>query len=627
MYTDQQIRDYTAKLAAANATPEDIEAFVRTAKQEQTPQPAQQFPTNTGNPVLDTAGGFFNNNLWAKSFADTSGNTLNTINQGVYSSTAQPVLNAAAGVPVTAYKDVQGAGKALADLPTAVQQSGGDWNKQVQVPFSQENINQNATAPVTLPWGIGNVNWNVAGQNGQMDLPRTVINEAAHGVDAASGVANIVAPGMTKPTWLQSFGTGFVRGGAQSAAKSLERDIPDPSVSLGSAAGNAAGWGALGGTTTGIMAGMPNILDKIRNARAGAAGLEDYQQKALQKPENAADYNQTLEEAKLNKGVTGSRTAADQVGDQIKTTYKTAFKQELSQAGKDLGDAIKATTDSGVKIDTAPIRTQLETMLTDQFQVDLSQDTPDFSGSGFQSDTVGQKHITSLLQWLKDNPSVDPTTLHNKIFDIDNNVLKLSRLLNGQPIGAVKVPLLSTVEDMSNTLKNNLPQEARTLFDNYSDLAGIDKFLGPRLNADKPGSQILQALYNENTPEKLVPALNKLSELSGKDFINQADIAKAVENIADTTKKLPIPRSFSLRSLATRAARGSIANPESAARGLIMEGQGTGFMGLPSGGLSQGNVLPTILQQSYFRSGYLQSHPNATDPEIEQAYNQYVNQQ
>jgi hypothetical protein len=223
----------------------------------------------------------------------------------LWQNVAQPTASFVAGAPVTALKDIQGAGMALQDIPAAIQQGGlQNWNKPLNVPNSVQQIGQTVASPVNVP-GLGNINMNAANPKPSLEQifqDPSSINPNSGQFDPMQSMKNIIGKGAQTLATVGAFGSPI--GGI--AADAAPEEIAAANAATAKAAVPWAGKiGALGGfggtiqnpnasatdvagsTLLGGLTGslFQGVLGKIFGSGAPAQSLENMTDKQI---ENAA---------------------------------------------------------------------------------------------------------------------------------------------------------------------------------------------------------------------------------------------------------------------------------------------------------------------------------------------------
>lgn len=507
----------------------------------QTP-PAQPAPQSQ-NP-FGAAGDWINN--FGKSAGDLGVGIVNS----VANSTVRPLAKGAAALATTGFKDLQGFGQAAWELPGALQKSGGDWDKQVPVGKTVDQINAEATAPVNVPF-LGNVNANKADDRGNYNPYSTVGNELAIGADAGAGYINLFHPSMSVT---QNALVGGVQGGAQEAQEEGANPL---SVALS---------GGISGLTAGLTTGAMNFLggknffsgeakapkltatgqpelSPVNKVRAGAANIDETAVNTLQKPdigEHTINYLDQAKQSKLDPAGSTLSPLQDVGQNHLKPAVQKVSEIQ-NQVGQQLSDGLNEVDDI-IKTKNA------SQVFTDKLK--------DFGGSYDRTNGVSFSDVSPLANSASDQKiltdvgnkmtkyykqGLTPSETQSLIQQIDDQISYSSKTLT--PIGdKTEVVLKAVRRTLSTDLKANLSNNGRDdlvqLFSDYSKNQKALDFFNPKLGENSSSSTILKNLFSPDQKDALKPALDRIAKLTGTDVRGMAEAARTAMQIVGDERGL-----------------------------------------------------------------------------------------
>jgi len=486
----------------------------------------------------------------------------------VTDSTLKPIAKFIAAGPVSTQRDREGFQAYTQTQGTPEQKAAAMQEAQVK--------------PFNLPF-LGNVNAyqgqkDVSGQKipGKMDVGKSFANAGGNIADAGMGVMNLMNP------LAKSFVGAFGRGALQAGAKEIQNEDATP-TSVGINAG-------VGGAMAGAFQQAPKVLNFLRNWRADKMGINDIAKETLLNPQNADALKKEIDYAKQTASDVLAPKPMEKAGADLTNDYLNPFKKYKSSVGAKIDPFIQAAP----KIKTTVPVSDFKNSLIDDVGVKIAKDGKlDFSTSKIASDENGQREIQKLWSkfFTKKGTAIykelPATEVRNSIMDISKNILDLHPQAPGKVGNISQVPIAALVEGLDTNLKSALPPEAHSVYDEFKQLATADNFLSKKIGGSKNSASMLKALYGDTRSPELLPALQTMGKVTGKNYINESNIARTASDAIKEGKSSGFKEDILRMFLKPK---------QGAAMGLIKQGQGQGMTGLPQKLLGRYNALPIAVQ-------------------------------
>lgn len=558
VFTDQQIKDYAFQLEDKGASPQEIEQFVRMAKEQQGSTSVPDEPQSKPEPLFK---GPQPTEREALSVLGKSG-PLGFVAEQVYKSlpVSPDVRDTATAATTTAFEKLGNVGKFIGDLtPTPLdtfvpegEPTPGEFGGRIFQAFASDQARslreqmytpeaKRGEAPaVSVGSGLAEVASLVPSIVGGSAIAQG-IKRAPHAMQRALPYmtgggrgSTVTGTGLNLPAYFGG-GTGVTTG----AAITGEGRLPT-GEELGT--GAAIDLATLGAGRA--FQGFKSLFKRsksLKDMKARMSGVEEPDINVLtNKIKSQDDYGLFKKMVRNAEQLNVDRTAGVKspfalAGDEL-NRFRTNLKEAVTSTGAQIGKEVDQLKGTGKQIDTTDLVSSLKEKLN-SLNVQVGRNGKlNFADSDIAGLAGDQRMLSDIWEGLTKNGAP-------KMINARSAVAKYRNLFNKINLNR-STGQITVSEGVAKSMRDQLVKNVSGLSDNlaglnqrYAELTSLQGDINKLTKQGERGAELTRRLFSNasSTPTAL---FNRVEDLAtrynikgGKDIMRKADLAKTAENI------------------------------------------------------------------------------------------------